>query len=110
MKIRNAALALVMAASCVVTGGSGLPVWAEAPDGTALDQDLEGYWNFDGEDPMENQGNNTELEAGLSGDAVSVQKSSEEELGNVLHFGTRQGTSAAASSCGRPAPLPLMQW
>lgn len=94
MKIRNAALALVMAASCVVTGGSGLPVWAEAPDGTALDQDLEGYWNFDGEDPMENQGNNTELEAGLSGDAVSVQKSSEEELGNVLHFGTRQGTSA----------------
>ena len=43
---------------------------------------------------MENQGNNTELEAGLSGDAVSVQKSSEEELGNVLHFGTRQGTSA----------------
>ena len=41
MKIRNTALALVMAASCVVTGGSGLPVWAEAPDGTALDQDLD---------------------------------------------------------------------
>ena len=94
MKIRNAALALIMAASCVITSGSALPVWAEAPGETALDQGLEGYWNFDGADPMENQGNNTDLAASLSGDAVSVQESSEEELGNVLHFGTRQGTSA----------------
>ena len=84
MKIRNAALALIMAASCVITSGSALPVWAEAPGETALDQGLEGYWNFDGADPMENQGNNTDLAASLSGDAVSVQESSEEELGNVL--------------------------
>lgn len=94
VKIRKAALALIVAASCVVTSGSMLPVWAEEPGETALDQGLEGYWNFDGTDPMENQGSNEDLAASLSGDAVSVQESSEEELGNVLHFGTRQGTSA----------------
>lgn len=87
-------LALILSASCAFSGSFAALAQAAEGQAAALDEGLRGYWDFEGEDPMENKGSDASLSGSLSGNAVSVQQSSVEEMGSVLHFDTRSGESS----------------
>lgn len=87
-------LALILSASCAFSGSFAALAQAAEGQAAALDEGLRGYWDFEGEDPMENKGSDASLSGRLSGNAVSVQQSSVEEMGSVLHFDTRSGESS----------------
>lgn len=85
---------MLLSVSCVLSGGVVPSVQAEENE-TAIPEDgLRGYWDFEGEDPMANKGSDDALKGVLSGSAVSVKASEDEEMGSVLHFEPRDGESA----------------
>ena len=85
---------MLLSVSCILSGGVVPSVQAEENE-TAIPEDgLRGYWDFEGEDPMANKGSDDALKGVLSGSAVSVKASEDEEMGSVLHFEPRDGESA----------------
>ena len=94
MKVRRAFLALLLSVSCAFSGSFAVSAQAVESEPATLEEGLKGYWDFEGEDPMENKGSDASLSGSLSGNAVSVQQSSVEEMGSVLHFDTRSGESS----------------
>ena len=94
MKVRRAFLALLLSVSCAFSGSFAVSAQAVESEPATLEEGLKGYWDFEGEDPMENKGSDASLSGKLSGNAVSVRQSSAEEMGSVLHFDTRSGESS----------------
>ena len=88
MKVKRGILAVLLSAVCIISGGY-IPEAAENDAGRLVEDGLVGYWNFEGEDPMENSAGNSSLTGELSGSAVTVRESEVEELGKVLYFGPR---------------------
>ena len=94
VKVRRAFLALLLSVSCAFSGSFAVSAQAVESEPATLEEGLKGYWDFEGEDPMENKGSDASLSGKLSGNAVSVRQSSAEEMGSVLHFDTRSGESS----------------
>lgn len=85
---------MLLSASCVISSGFVPTVQAEENETPISEDGLRGYWDFEGEDPMVNKGSDDSLTGVLSGSAVSVKESADEEMGSVLHFDPRNGESA----------------
>lgn len=62
-------LALILSVSCAFSGSFAALAQVAEGQAAALDEGLRGYWDFEGEDPMENKGSDASLSGSLSGNA-----------------------------------------